>query len=185
MTHLGIDPGDSEGCAVILTASGRFDSLLHWKKRSGYWDCTRVGPLGGGLTRCTYWGAVCDEVYLFARAYAVHTAVVEGLAFGKRDGGRSTQSIVTLCEATGGLVAAAEQAINGRALRPLCQQWRKAVLGIVNSGAEPAKLAACSAVGGKPYRRQKQVRLACTLPHPWADIDHAAEAACMAEMGRM
>ena len=61
----------------------------------------------------------------------------------------------------------------------------KQVLGIVNSGAEVAKLAACSAVGGQPYRRRKQVRLACTLPSPWADIDHAAEAACMAEMGRM
>ena len=186
MTVLGIDPGHRNGAAVVLHADGRFVALLGWVKRAAYWDIESVCTLSGKRLRVTEFGALCDEVRMLGALHGVTHAAVEGLAYGRRQGeGRSTKSIVTLAEAAGALASAAEQATSRRALRPLCAAWRKKVLKLTpQTPAESAKAAAMAAVGGLAVRRRLSVRLTCTLPERWAAIDHAAEAACIAEYAR-
>lgn len=192
---LAVDPGWHNGAAVVLSSSGEFRALCSWQSgsRGSWWEVTTLDGLDSGKARVTTFGALCELVREVGARHQCRVGVVEGLRFGLRGErcpacgrpkeGRSSASIATLAGSAMALAAAVEQVTRARAVRPTPDVWRK-VLKLGSANGEAAKRAAMVAVGGKG-RRRIRVRFPCTLPAPWCDVDHAAEAACMGEWARL
>ena len=187
MTTIGIDPGHHNGAAVVLRRSGEFAALVGWKShnKGAYWTVTRLDGLDSRELRLTTYGALAEQVRLMAAKHVVRVAAVEGFRWGVRGNEkRSPRSIEVLAQSAGALSSAVEQVTGVRVLRPDFVRWRKAVLKLTPStSGEAAKRAAMIAVGG-PGRRRLMVRIPCQLPEEWGEVDHAAEAACIAEWAR-
>ncbi len=182
---IGVDPGHHAGAAVVIDRGGRFLALVAWKSgsKAAHWTVSTVDAHGRSVDeRLTTYGAVAETVREVAAAHTCRVGAVEGLAFGAREG-RDSRSIVVLAQAAGAVSAAVEQVTRVPAHRPLCQVWRRVLKLTPQTPGKMAKRAAIIAVGGSGKRRL-MVRIPCQLPEAWREVDHAAEAACIAEWAR-
>lgn len=169
---VGVDPG-ARGACVLLDGRQVVDWLVWWPRtsyvvavRAGHGE-ERVERLSETVAR---WRDLLD-------ARCGYTLAVEGLfIIGAKGNGKS---MLKLAESAGMLLGVLEQRCVGEVARPLAKDWRRAVLGL--RGRVSAEMCEDYARKVAPARWE-------WVHEPPANKEARgalAEAACIAEWGRM
>ena len=176
---LGVDPGSTNGGAVLLDA----DSVRVWwawtwlRGKGGRYRVTRGDAGGVSVAEVT---TMHDVALGLARSGPWAVAVVEGLYVPPPRRGRrvNPQSVVPLAEAAGELLGPV-RASAGRLERPLASVWRRDVLGAAGATARDAEARA-------RLWAMRALQWPCEAEGVVTESEAGAvaEAACMASWGR-